>query len=470
MTLATSVVSGYSFSMSKRAAIYVRQSLDRTGQGMAVARQIAECRELCERNGWAVEEIYQDNDVSATSGKPRPQWRRLLADLADGRHDVLVCWHTDRMYRRLRDLVDLVEIAERRALMIATVKASDLDLSTPSGRMVASLLGSVAAYEGEQKGARQVAANRQRAQQGVVLWTRRPFGFRRDGDEIAIVEEEAAEIRKAAQRVIDGATLTSIADELNRRGVRTTLGREWSVTSVRRVLLNPRTAGRVTSKGEDFGDAKLSILAPDVAARVGAILRDPARKASPPSTVVKYLLSGIALCGRDGDVMYATTNASGRLIYRCRTCYSTRHMAYVDEVVMGVLIERLRRSDAVDLLDDGDQRALADARLRDLRSRRDGLAALLADGLLSPDAVREQATRLTGEIDRLERSLAGASQVTTPLARVVGTTDPEQALARLDKKEIRAVIRALMTVRIMPSGRGVRFHPEQVSIEWRAQG
>ena len=180
-----------------KAAIYVRQSLDKSGEGLAVDRQLAECQTLVESNGWTVSEVYRDNDTSATKGV-REGWTRLLADLAGGRHDVLVCWHTDRLYRRLRDLVELVELAERRALRIASVKAADIDLATPAGRMLAGMLGHAARYEIEQKGARQVAANRARAQKGVSLWTRRPFGFDRDGHDVTIVESEAAEIRKAA--------------------------------------------------------------------------------------------------------------------------------------------------------------------------------------------------------------------------------------------------------------------------------
>src|SRR4051794_27417289 len=98
-----------------QAAIYVRQSLDKSGEGAAVDRQLRECQELAERNGWTVAEIYRDNDASATKGV-RKDWSRLLDDLSAGRYDVLVCWHTDRLYRRLRDLVELVEIAESRAL------------------------------------------------------------------------------------------------------------------------------------------------------------------------------------------------------------------------------------------------------------------------------------------------------------------------------------------------------------------
>lgn len=448
------------------AAIYARQSLDRSGEALGVSRQLDQCRELIERNGWTLAETYQDNDISATSGKVRPEWKRLLSDLEAGRHDVLVCWHTDRLYRRLRDLVDLVEVAQRRALKIATVKASDLDLSTPSGRMVAGLLGSVAAYEGEQKAARQVAANRQRAQHGVVLWSRRPFGFARDGARVAIVEPEAAEIRKAAERVLEGDTLASIVVDLNGRGVTTSLGKPWTVTAVRRVLLNPRTAGRVVSNGEDFGPMPHGILSPDVADRVAAVLRDPARKQVPPSTQVKYLLSGLARCGRDDDVMFASPMNQGVMVYRCRRCYLARRLDLVDEVVMGVLVARLTRSDAAGLLDQDVDTADLRERLQDLRERRDGLAELLADGLLTAAAVRVQATSLAAQIDTLELHLQSASG-TSPLDTVVNADDVAAALDRLDIRELRQVIASLMVVRILPAGKGVKFDPEQVQIEWK---
>ena len=208
----------------------------RAGRPSLSLAPTAECRGFAEQNGWEIAETYIDNDKSPSTGKPRPEWSRLLSDLAAGRHDVLVVWHTDRLYRRLRDLVDLVEIAEKRSLKIATSRSSDLDLSTPSGRMVASLLGSVAAYEGQQKAARQVAANRQRAQSGVVLWSRRPFGFDRDGSHVRVVDSEAAEIRKAAAAALSGATLASIASNMNARGVTTSAGMPWTVTAVRRAL------------------------------------------------------------------------------------------------------------------------------------------------------------------------------------------------------------------------------------------
>jgi site-specific DNA recombinase len=105
-------------------------------------------------------------------------------------------------------------------------------------------------------------------------------------------------------------------------------------------------------------------------------------------------------------------------------------------------------------------------RVVDLRERRDGLALLLADGLLTPAAVRTQAQRLTDQIGDLERQIEAAIG-TSPLARVIDSGDVLAALERLSLLDVREVIKALMDVRILPAGKGVRFDPEHVEITWK---
>src|SRR5215213_8004225 len=109
----------------RRVAIYVRISDDREGAGLGVARQEADCRQRAETAGWSVVDVYCDNDLSAYSGKPRPEYRRMLRDLEDDRVDVVA------------------------------VKAGPVDLSTPAGRAVARTLGAWARYESEHKAERE---------------------------------------------------------------------------------------------------------------------------------------------------------------------------------------------------------------------------------------------------------------------------------------------------------------------------
>ena len=151
----------------RRAAVYCRISMDREGAGLGVARQEQDCRARADRLGWSVAEVYVDNDVSAYSGKPRPAWNRLLADVRAGSVDAVICWHVDRLTRSPRELEDVIDLADRHGLALASA-TGDVDLATPTGRMVARMLGAAARHESEHKGERQRRQIRQAAEAGKV--------------------------------------------------------------------------------------------------------------------------------------------------------------------------------------------------------------------------------------------------------------------------------------------------------------
>src|ERR671911_2963017 len=123
----------------RRVAIYTRISQDREGAGLGVERQEADCRALAERLGWAIVAVHADNDLSAYSGKPRPGYERMLADLRAGAADAVIAWHTDRLHRRSgRDssgaLDEYIDLCQARDVPTQTVQSGALDLSTASGR------------------------------------------------------------------------------------------------------------------------------------------------------------------------------------------------------------------------------------------------------------------------------------------------------------------------------------------------
>ncbi|MGZ6528310.1 MAG: recombinase family protein, partial [Actinomycetota bacterium] len=73
-------------------------------------RQEADCRDLVARREWAVAGVYVDDDRSAYSGKPRPGYEELIADLKAGRINAVVAWHPDRLHRSPRELEDFIDL------------------------------------------------------------------------------------------------------------------------------------------------------------------------------------------------------------------------------------------------------------------------------------------------------------------------------------------------------------------------
>lgn len=454
--------------MPLKSVIYARQSLDRTGEGAAVDRQVADCQRVADQRGWTVVETITDNDMSASTGKPRPGYQRLLSLMRSRSVDAIVVWHVDRLTRRLVDLEEIITICEGTGVRLATV-TGDLDLSTDTGRMMARILASVARGEVERKGARQRAANSQRADAGRMGWTRRPFGYDRRDGAIAVVDDEAKALERAAELILGGGTLASGVRLLDGLNLTTTAGKSWNVTSLRRALLNPRYAGRVTYNGADVTEGKWPVILPaDVQERLGEKLRDVQRRVQ-QGTTPKFLLSGLARCGRCNAVMFASPmGVKDRRwqVYRCGACYLARRQDLVDEVVEAVIVARLSLPDAASLfVEDEDVPALR-SECAELRGRRDDLAALLADGLLSASAVRERSAGLTRQINDLEDRISRVLGE-SPVTALADAEDVGAAWESLSLRSRKQVVDLLMTVTILPAGKGVRFSPEQVRIEWR---
>ena len=81
-----------------KAAVYLRQSVDKLGDELAITRQREDCLKLCDQRGWTPVE-YVDNDKSASAGR-RPAYERMLSDIRAGSVDAVVTWDLDRLHRR----------------------------------------------------------------------------------------------------------------------------------------------------------------------------------------------------------------------------------------------------------------------------------------------------------------------------------------------------------------------------------
>jgi DNA invertase Pin-like site-specific DNA recombinase len=125
-----------------KTAIYARVS---TSNGQDPEMQLRELRDYCQRRGWEVGQEYVDTGISGTKEK-RPELDRLLTDAHKRYFDAVVVWRFDRFARSVSHLLRALETF--RSLGIEFVSLSEqMDTSTPTGKMVFTVLGAVAELE-----------------------------------------------------------------------------------------------------------------------------------------------------------------------------------------------------------------------------------------------------------------------------------------------------------------------------------
>ncbi|MCA1707415.1 MAG: recombinase family protein, partial [Actinobacteria bacterium] len=414
----------------------------------------------------------------------RKGYRALLDQLERGVANGVLAWHTDRLHRSPVELERYIAVCEQRSVITHTVQAGPLDLATPSGRMVARQLGAVARYESEHKAERIRAARRQAAREGRWSGGVRPFGFEADG--VTIRPCEAEVIVEATEAILGGESLRSVTRRVNATGLRTTFGRlDWDAISFKEVLIRPRNAGLMFYKGEEVGPASWpAIVSEDRWRALVAVLTDPRRKTS-TSNRVRWLGSGIYLCGFCGKPSLRASTAGGGSrtsvrrppAYRCREPgigHVVRAAQPLDELVVSTILERLARPDACELLvppdvdvDVNAVRAEADV----LRTRLDALAVKFAEGAVTASQLQAGTDRLRSRLVSIESAIADVV-VPSPLDGIAASVDPAAVWAQLDMPRRRGVLDALATVTVLPSPKGRRpdggyFDPATVRINWK---
>lgn len=458
----------------KAAAIYARISLDRNGDGLGVERQVTLCRKLARERGWHVVDVYEDNDRSAHSGKARPAYERLLADIEAGVRDAVLVVDIDRLTRRPAELERFMELADTHNVALANV-AGDIDLSSSDGRFRARILGAVARMEGEKKGERVAREAEQAAQRGVPRGSHRPFGY--EDDKVTIREDEAALIRDAAQRVLDGATIPAIAREWNAKKIATPQDAPhgWSAATLAGILRNPRITGLRTYKGEVVADGVWEgIVDRDVFEKLQAKIR----RGSRPGRAPKALLTAIARCGRCGAPLWTSgRKGRGRRIrrYACVKrpgapgCGATTIVAEpLDRLITDAVMRRLSTRAIARAMRGKPKSHRVDIDLAQLERDLEGLASDFGSGDISR---REwlAARKPLEERFAAARRAVDAANGTTALAPLRNTKDIRATWDNLDVERQRAILDTLVDrITINPAPKPGRFDADRIDVVWRA--
>lgn len=363
----------------KAAVGYIRMSTSK--QEDSPARQRAEIERMAEREGYRILRWYEDHGKTGTESANRPEFQRLLKDVARREFVAVLLYEHSRFSRE--DVFDAMQ--HWRALRDAGVtlvscQRGELRFDDLSGIITAIVGQHEARGESIRLAQRSLSGRQQKARAGVH--TSRPaFGFDREiSDEsgnvvrrvpwftsfrkpkswtarlVPSAEPGVVEaVRYAFDSILDGVPLRTIAHELNRRGFRCRFGSPWTAYKVRLMVTNPVYAGVLRLGDRASGkfarceesivvtDAHPGFVDPATFERVQVVLKGAHRGAA-KCEPGRHLLTGLVFCHYCGGRMYAATCRGKRYrngVHRSYNCPQSGDGLHVCPVHPGVDAEGL---------------------------------------------------------------------------------------------------------------------------------
>lgn len=461
-----------------RAGIYARISSDRDGDGLGVARQIEDCERLAQRKGWQVVGPYVDDDVSAWSGKKRPQYAQILEDLEAGAINGLLVYDLDRLHRQPSELESFIALCQRLQLTNVTSVSGDIDLTRSDGQFQARILAAVAKKESDDKSRRIRRKHEELAERGKVSGGgSRPYGY--EADKVTLRPAEAAIVEECARRFLAGEAIRAIADDLNARGVVSASGAAWSPQTLRRMLGSARIAGLREHRGEIVAEAEWpAIISQADSAQIRARLADPERRTN--KSARRYLLARLLRCGSCGERLVARPRSGGQRRYACARgagfsgCGKTYITAEpVEEWVTDAALARLNSAELAAALADRNAKAPEAERWQQevdaAQAQLDELASAYGEREITMSEWRAARQPIEQRLTGARRQLAKLDRGNVLSGLIGGGAELAEQWDLLDLTRRHAILSALLDhVQVSPGRRGYnRFDPGRLNAVWR---
>src|SRR5256712_780964 len=207
-----------------RCAIYTRKS---TEYNLELAFNSLDAqREACEayiksqaHEGWRLIPGRYDDGAFSGASLDRPALQQLLADVRAGNIDIVLVYKVDRLTRSLADFAKLIELFDTHGVSFVSVTQS-FNTSSSMGRLTLNVLLSFAQFERELIGERvrdKIAASKRK---GLWVGGPVPLGYAAVDKKILVVPAEAAAVRTIFARYLELGSVRALAEDLDRRGIR----------------------------------------------------------------------------------------------------------------------------------------------------------------------------------------------------------------------------------------------------------
>lgn len=438
----------------KRVAAYARVSTSADEQLLSLEVQKSHYEDYIRSNReWEFAGLYFDEGISGTKIKNRTGLQDLLKDCEDGKIDLILTKSISRFARNTTECLQMVRRLSELGVTIIFEK-ENIDTSRMDNEFLLTVLASMAETESRSSSQNLKWAIRKRFEDGTFIISTPPYGYRNEGSEMVIVEEEAEVVRRIFSEALSGKGSTLIARGLENDGIPARRGKGWSHAAVYDMLRNEKYTGDVqlqkTFTDDSFNrhynhgeenmylvkDHHEPIVSHEDFDKVQAIIAqhgiERGNTAEEGKYHSRYAFSGKIRCGECGSKFKRTIIylPSGKLIAwfcikhaadkkACRMLYITdkalkdafttmmEKLADTQKTLLRPFIESLKGINDKDLLKRVEQ--IDGLKERNLEQQKN-IVSLMASGIIDPAVFARENSQLAAEAENLDKERAQISQ------------------------------------------------------------
>jgi len=336
-----------------RAGIYIRVSTEEQAkEGFSLTAQRERLEAYAKSQGWDIVGYYTDEGVSAKDTN-RPELKRMIDDIKNGRIDIVLVYRLDRLTRSVLDLYQLLEIFEKHNCKFKSA-TEVYDTTTAIGRLFITLVAALAQWERENLGERVRMGMAQKVREGGWHGSPPPYGYDYINGELQPNPKEAPVVKKIFDLYLSGLSDRKIAIYLNQNGIPTKMGKIWTEHRIKYILQNPLYIGalrwgvRVNREDGFIVENSAPAIVDKKTFEQAQIVRSSRRTYHSRAATSQFIFSGIVCCARCGSAMKGHKKIDNNKCYKSYRC----RRSLVKECSMPMISERILEKNFIRYFED----------------------------------------------------------------------------------------------------------------------
>lgn len=219
-----------------RVAAYCRVSTDSDDQLESLAEQKKHYETYIQAHeNWYFAGLYYDEGISGTKKEKRSELMRLLSDCEAGQIDFIITKSISRFARNTTDCLEMV----RKLLAINVAiyfEKENINTTSMESELVLAVLSSLAENESVSISGNEKWSIRQRFQSGTYKMNPPPYGYRWNGEQLEVNNDQAEIVKRIFAEFLSGKGVMHIARNLDSDNIAPARGKQWCQSSILRIL------------------------------------------------------------------------------------------------------------------------------------------------------------------------------------------------------------------------------------------